>query len=179
MKTKKSIMNTLVGIFIIILVVAIIIGITFLFTANLKTTVQTASTESNTVINETGFINQTGYQLLGNSNGNILPSGYIITALYNRSSGLPIAVNNATVSASGIVTNSSAIIYNNASISYTYSSVNPTGYNAVNSTEAAGATVVNYIPLIFLALIFGAILVIILKVILPYMNIGGGKQESI
>jgi len=47
-----------------------------------------------------------------------------------------------------------------------------TAYQAVNDTETAGATVVGYLPLIFLALIFGAILTLVLKIILPYINLG-------
>ncbi len=49
---------------------------------------------------------------------------------------------------------------------------NSTAYAAVNDTEAAGATVVGYLPLIFLAIIFGAILTLVLKIILPYINLG-------
>lgn len=45
-------------------------------------------------------------------------------------------------------------------------------WNATNSTEAAGATVVGYLPLIFLAVIFGAILTLVLRIILPYVNLG-------
>jgi len=47
-----------------------------------------------------------------------------------------------------------------------------TAYQAVNDTEAAGATVVGYLPLIFLAVIFGAILTLVLRIILPYVNLG-------
>ena len=47
-----------------------------------------------------------------------------------------------------------------------------TAYQAVNDTEAAGATVVNYLSLIFLAVIFGAILTLVLKIVLPYINLG-------
>ena len=49
---------------------------------------------------------------------------------------------------------------------------NSTAYQAVNDTEAAGATIVGYLPLIFLAIIFGAILTLVLKIILPYINLG-------
>jgi ABC-type multidrug transport system permease subunit len=45
-------------------------------------------------------------------------------------------------------------------------------YQAVNKTEAAGATIINYLPLLFLAIIFGAILSVVLKIILPYINLG-------
>ena len=54
----------------------------------------------------------------------------------------------------------------------TSAGINSTAYDAVNKTEAAGATVVGYLPLIFLAVIFGAILTLVLKVILPYINFG-------
>ena len=47
-----------------------------------------------------------------------------------------------------------------------------TAYQAVNDTEAAGATVVSYLSLIFLAVIFGAILTLVLRIILPYINLG-------
>ena len=49
---------------------------------------------------------------------------------------------------------------------------NSTAYQAINDTEAAGATVVNYLSLIFLAVIFGAILTLVLRIILPYINLG-------
>ena len=49
---------------------------------------------------------------------------------------------------------------------------NSTAYQAVNDTEAAGATIIGYLPLIFLAIIFGAILTLVLKIILPYINLG-------
>lgn len=45
-------------------------------------------------------------------------------------------------------------------------------YIAVNTTEAAGAQVTSYLSLIFLAVIFGAILTLVLKIILPYINLG-------
>ena len=47
-----------------------------------------------------------------------------------------------------------------------------TAYQAVNDTEQAGATVVDYLPLVFISLIFGAILSIVLRIILPYVNLG-------
>jgi len=49
---------------------------------------------------------------------------------------------------------------------------NSTAFKAVNKTEDAGATVVNYLSLIFLAVIFGAILTLVLRIILPYINLG-------
>ncbi len=49
---------------------------------------------------------------------------------------------------------------------------NSTAWQAINDTEAAGVTVVGYLPLVFLAVIFGALLTLVLKIILPYVNLG-------
>jgi hypothetical protein len=84
-------------------------------------------------------------------------------------------IDNVTVNASGYITNSSAfiIIDAGARVNYTYTSAAGTvAYTAINSTENSGVTVVSYLPLVFLALIFGAILTLVLKIILPYINIG-------
>ena len=180
MKSKKGVMNQIIGVFILVLVISILAGMTFMFTTSIKNNVVSSTTESNTVTNETGWINQTTYQLAGNGDGGILWSGFVITSAWNRTSNLPIVVTgNITVSSSGLVTNASALIWNNASISYTYNDVLATPYNAVNSTETAGAGIITYLPLVFLALIFGVILIVILRVILPYISLtkglGGGE----
>jgi hypothetical protein len=47
-----------------------------------------------------------------------------------------------------------------------------TSYQAVNVTQNAGYTVVGYLPLVFLAVIFGALLTLVLKIILPYVDLG-------
>jgi hypothetical protein len=59
-----------------------------------------------------------------------------------------------------------------AQVLTTSGSTTSTAYQAINRTEAAGATVVDYLPLIFLAVIFGALLTLVLKIILPYINLG-------
>ena len=99
MKSKKSVMGPVISVFVMVLIVSILAGLTFLFVAQLKTQV-----EATTATSQEG--------------------------------------------------------------------VNSTAYQAVNDTEAAGATIVGYLPLIFLAIIFGAILTLVLKIILPYINLG-------
>ena len=94
-KQKKSIMGPVISVFVMVLVISILAGLTFLFVSQLKTQVYTTTAD--------------------------------------------------------------------------YAS---TAYQAVNDTEAAGATVVNYLSLIFLAVIFGAILTVVLKIVLPYINLG-------
>ena len=98
LKNKKAMMGPVISVFVMVLVISILAGLTFLFVAQLKT------------------------QVLATLGG----------ADQNQS----------------------------------------TAYQAVNDTEAAGATVVGYLPLIFLAIIFGAILTLVLKIILPYINLG-------
>jgi hypothetical protein len=97
---KKGVMSEVIGVFILVLVVSVLAGMTFLFVSQLKT--QVASTISSD------------------------------TSTYQNS----------------------------------------TAWKAVNQTEAAGATIINYLPLLFLAIIFGAILAVVLKIILPYINLG-------
>jgi len=94
---KKGVMGEIIGVFVLILVISVLAGMTFLFTSQLKSQIAT----------------QVG-------------AGY----------------------------------------------PNATSYVAVNATENAGATVINYLPLLFLAIIFGAILAVVLKIILPYINLG-------
>lgn len=93
---KKGVMSEVIGVFILVLVISVLAGMTFLFTAQMKTQVAASTTEQ----------------------------------------------------------------------------INSSAYKAVNSTEAAGATLINYLPLLFLAIIFGAILAVVLKIILPYINLG-------
>jgi ABC-type multidrug transport system permease subunit len=95
---KKSIMGPIISVFVMVLVISILSGLTFLFIAQLKSQVLT-STDADV-------------------------------------------------------------------------GVNSTAYQAVNNTEAAGYTIVGYLPLIFLAVIFGALLTLVLKIILPYVNLG-------
>ena len=96
MQKKKSIMGPIISVFVMVLVISILSGLTFLFVTQLKTNVEDTATDGD----------------------------------------------------------------------------NSTAYKAVNKTEAAGATVVNYLSLIFLAVIFGAILTLVLRIIMPYINLG-------
>ena len=102
MRTKKGVMNDVIGVFILVLVISVIAGMTFLFVSQLKDQVSATAT-------------------------------------------------GGTAS---------------------------TAYQAVNKTENAGATIVNYLPLLFLAIVFGAILAVVLKIILPYINLGNQMGSS-
>ena len=95
LKEKKAVMGQVISVFVLVLVISILAGLTFLFVSELKTQVEATSGGTTTV-----------------------------------------------------------------------------AYQAVNDTENAGATVIDYLPLIFLALIFGAILTLVLRIIIPYINLG-------
>ena len=96
LKGKKGVMNEVIGAFILLLVVSIIAGMTFLFLSTMKDKIEATAT-------------------------------------------------GGTAS---------------------------TAYQAVNDTEEAGTTIVDFLPILFLAIIFGAILTVVLRVILPFINLG-------
>jgi len=171
MENKKAVMGSVISVFVMILVISILAGLTFLFISSLKPSVIENTITSASVTGEIGFINSTTYTLDKATELNF--RNPVITGAANYTSGLKIAAANYTVSAAGIVINSSAVGWGNVTFNYTYEYIaNANAYNAVNDTEAAGAGVVGYLPLIFLALIFGAILTLVLKIILPYINLG-------
>ena len=172
---KKGVIGPVISVFVMVLVISILSGLTFLFVSALKTQVtDTTATASATVTNESGaYVNTTGYTL---AEADALGfRGVVITKVWaNVTDDVPVLLlsGNYTVSAAGVLTNVSIPInatqWNNANVSYTYLYIDePTAYEAVNDTEAAGATVVGYLPLIFLAIIFGAILTLVLRIILP------------
>jgi hypothetical protein len=171
MEKKKSIMGPVISVFVMVLVVAILAGLTFLFISSLKTNVIEQTIETATVVGEVAFINTTTYTL--DKADTLEFRNPAIIAAYNRTSGALIGSGNYSLSSLGVLTNASATSWNNVSLNYTYQYINQaTAYEAVNGTETAGATVIGYLPLIFLALIFGAILTLVLKIILPYINLG-------
>jgi len=161
-KQKKGVMNEVVSVAILVLVVSVLFGLTFLFVSSLKDTTRTNVEQTYTVTDESGaYINETGYTLAyaSSDSGTILLSG------------------NYTLSTIGVLTNASETTWDDVNVSYTYASASAeTAYQAVNDTESAGATIVDYLPLVFLSLIFGAILTLVLKIILPYVSLGRQVQ---
>jgi hypothetical protein len=127
-----------------IIFVAIFLGVMILALVVIIGSLNTAYTNANgnpistgTVINETGWINQTGYTLSAFNLGLYNFTNPTITALWNKTSNKAIVLANATVSSSGIVTNATALIWNNASISYTYQ------YYSNNTIQYAGNNIQN------------------------------------
>lgn len=166
-------MGPVISVFVMVLIVSILAGLTFLFISQLKTNVsdQTA-TASGSAYDEVGFINSSGYTL---SNSTRLGArSFTITSIRNVTAGVIITSGNYTLTGA-VLTNATAVTWEGAGvyINYTYDYISErTAFDSVNSTEAAGASLVNYLSLIFLAVIFGAILTLVLKIILPYINLG-------
>ena len=176
-------MGEVISVFVLVLIVSILAGLTFLFVASLKEqSVESSQKTTITVLNETvTFDDQNTVQTL-NAETNF-------SAVCN---GLTYVANGTNVGTSMVLANftrvgctliNSSAIFTIAStgysyiqyVSYTYDYIAPddaNAYDAINETEAAGAGIVAYLPLIFLAIIFGAILTLVLKIILPYINLG-------
>jgi hypothetical protein len=178
LKTKKSIVGPIISVFVLILVVSILAGLTFLFVASLKTQVIQATDTYLVTYNESGaWANASGYplaqrNLVGFSGPTLLYASKTsnLTVLYD-------GVNPSNVTIVGnYLFNSTAISFNGGvNVTYGYVAIPASGmnaYNAVNGTENSGYTIVNYLPLIFLAVIFGALMTLVLKIILPYINLG-------
>ena len=172
MVNKKSIIGPVISVFTMVLVISILAGLTFLFVSQLKTNVETTTLVSATIYNETGATVglDVNYTLAAVATSTQFQNP-VILAYRNDTIG-DVAVANFSVSADGILRNASAEQWK-GNVTYSYSHIGDTGaYLATNDTEAAGASIVAYLPLIFLAIIFGAILTLVLKIILPYINLG-------
>ncbi len=172
-------MSQVVSVFVLVLIVSILAGLTFLFVAELKT--QVRNTSDRTLVNvhdENVTVNGDTYTLSNSSAGVYYDFAIQDVVIYNATK--PLISTNYTVSSDGIITNLTNPLDNGwesdyagwlCDYNFTYIP-DPAAYDAVNQTESAGATVVDYLPLIFLALVFGAILTLVLKIILPYINLG-------
>lgn len=103
-----------------------------------------------------------------------------VQVLNETKDGANLVVGNVTLTSDCTLLNATALndyALGNGTVFVSYSAnyIAPdqaNAYDSINSTEAAGAGIVGYLPLIFLAIIFGAILTLVLKIILPYINLG-------
>lgn len=177
MNHKKSVLGPVISVFVLILIVSILSGLTFLFVSQLKNNVVTTVTPySYSDSDSSAWINSSGYTLDGAGDAGF--SSVAITWIFGSdSTGIQnntvIAAGNYSLSTAGVITNTLGRNWSSVIVNYTYNSVKDTNaYLSVNKTEAAGYSVVNYLSLIFLAVIFGAILTLVLKIIVPYINLG-------
>lgn len=160
---KKGQLGNLQGIIVVLILIGILLGAGFFILDEFLN--QVSVDDAVTVSNETGFVNSTGYTLLGTS-----APGFntpVITEVRNESN--IIAVGNYTVSPEGIITNATEILgfmtpdaeYN---ISYTYLRGGE-AYIAINVTSQAMLTIPRLLGLIVLIAVVGVILAIIFNVI--------------
>jgi len=172
---KKGVIGPVISVFVMVLIISILAGLTFLFVSELKTqVVDTSARESLTVTNETGaatdIVNSSGFYVDEYTRLDFSLSS--IDEIY-QINGTSLNSSQYVFNSVGLITNGSLGTFSAVNVSYTASYIaEATAYEAVNDTEAAGATVVNYLSLIFLAVIFGAILTLVLRIILPYINLG-------
>ena len=183
MRVKKSVMGEIISVFVMVLVVAILAGLTFLFVGQLKT--QSVSSSINgdaNVINESVTFSVTNTpQTLASYTTRTNAICNSITYIANGTvTGVSLGLGNITQTGCSVInttgmgvagTGNNRTVYVSYNVDYTDPAL-PSGYTATNATEAAGYTLVGYLPLIFLAVIFGAILTLVLKIILPFINLG-------
>ena len=175
-------MGPVISVFVLVLIVSILAGLTFLFVSNLKdTSVDQASRTTVSVVNESvTFIATDVPQSLASSTLLDVVCSTTPTSVWNESlAGDEILVGNVTLTSTCTLINATAIGNGTVFVSYGYNYIagdDSIAYNAINETENAGAGIVGYLPLIFLAIIFGAILTLVLKIILPYINLGQNME---
>jgi hypothetical protein len=178
---KKSVMGEIISVFVMILVVSILAGLTFLFVGQLKTQSVGVSINADlNVVNESVTFSVTNVaQKLSSTRTNAICNA--ITYIANETvTGASLALGNITQTNCNVInttgmglagTGNNRTVYVSYNVDYTDPNL-PSAYAATNATESAGYTVIGYLPLIFLAVIFGAILVLVLKIILPFINLG-------
>ena len=178
---KKSIMGPIISVFVLVLIVSILAGLTFLFVANLKdTSTDQASRTTVNVVNESVTFGATNVvQSLATSTLLDVACGTPTGVQNETTLGAVLLVGNVTMTSDCTLINATALAdeigNGTVFVSYPYSYIaadDANAYNAINETENAGAGIVGYLPLIFLAIIFGAILTLVLKIIIPYINLG-------
>jgi len=175
-------MGPVISVFVLVLIISILAGLTFLFVSNLKdTSVDQASRTTVSVVNESvTFIATDVPQSLASSTLLDVVCSTTPTSVWNESlAGVELLVGNVTLTSTCTLINATALAdeigNGTVFVSYGYNYIagdDSIAYNAINETENAGAGIVGYLPLIFLAIIFGAILTLVLKIILPYINLG-------
>lgn len=156
------------------LIISILVGMVFLFTSQLKDTTGSMDLARTTtaVTNETlTTVTESGEDLTYSTSNDVTCTIVIVT---NATGGETIASGNYTQSNCNLVS-AAGSGYNNTNwnVSYTANYIDSTAWTAINDTEGAGSTLIDYLPLLFLAIIFGTILIVVLRVLLPYINLGG------
>ena len=174
-------MGPIISVFVLVLIVSILAALTFLFVANLKdTSVEQASRTAVNVLNETVTFDAVNtVQDLSVSTFLDVTCGTPTGVQNETTLGAVLLVGNVTLTSDCTLINATGLAgyigNGTVFVSYPYTYIaagDANAYNAINETENAGAGLVGYLPLIFLAIIFGAILTLVIKIIVPYINLG-------
>lgn len=173
-------MGPVISVFVLVLIVSILAGLTFLFVSNLKATSLDVSERTTvSVINESVTFDAVNTAQDLDASTLLDVECNAITVIHNNTAlGAVLGLTNVTQTDCSVI-NATALasFIGNGTVyvSYTYDYIaddDANAYTSINETENAGAGIVGYLPLIFLAIIFGSILAIVLKIILPYINLG-------
>jgi hypothetical protein len=150
--------------------VVLVVGLVFLIMATMafigtKYGDAIIETTTDTNVNETGFLNSSGYTLAGSTD--FRATGFTAITVLNRTNGAVLGAGNYSISGSAIY-NASAIVYNNVSITYSYTtSVKSAAFNVTedlntevaNNTSIAGIILTISLVGIVLAILVGVFLV--------------------
>jgi len=121
--SKKGQVNTALITSLVFGIASLVIGVIIAFVivstltdANLLE----AGRDSITVVNESGFINSTGYPLAGSALNRYLSGSITIVTAINGTDGVVLTSTNYTTSTAGTITNASEESYLATNITYTY-----------------------------------------------------------
>lgn len=133
------------------------------------TTILQQATYSSSVINETGYLNQTGYTLAQSTLASFSPT---ITAILNATDNTTILAGNYTVT-NGILKNATATTWSSVRITYTYSYLDNSGYqnnlNSILGNTSTGITgffsSVNPVYAILAILVIILVLIVLVRIV--------------
>lgn len=130
-----------------------------------------ATPTSVTTVNETGWINQSGYTL-GNVGANGFTNPSIVTII-NASSNLSIGSGNYSLSNAGVLTNASSVVWSSVKITYTYTyDANNTATEAITDTTTSIAGVSSWFPIIITITVMVALILLTVIIIVAIRSSG-------
>jgi len=162
--------SLVIGVIIAFVIVSTLTG------ANLLTIGRTTQT----ITNETGWVNGTTYTLDGATEGKWVSGSFSITGLVNNTGNETIPLTNATVSSSGVVVNTTAQTFEDILISYTYTqkSSEEVSADSLSTNFTSGVDNVSVkIPTVLLVAAIVLILGVLVLLVGAWqrMRIGGGS----
>ena len=178
MKNKKGIMgfDTAKAVIVALLILGVF-AIVFMLTMNTMDTALNLSPSSGSVVNESGYINESGYTLVKST-----LDGFILSTVsaINGSDNTTITSGNWTIT-NGVVTNATETVYDDAKITYTYiyDSDNQNNVDSIVGNSSSGLTTFfSYMPTIFTLLGVVMIILVIAIVIVAVTRFQPGVKSE-